>query len=387
MLNESGGQATGAKPWPGLAPGTEVAGFTIEGLLASGSFGTVYRARRHARRFAIKLVLIDSRSNREADALRLMRHPNVVGFHGYGLWPEEEPRFLVLALELVEGRTLDVWAKEENPSALELVLQVLLPFALVLADVHAAGVVHRDVKEANIVMREEDGQPVLVDFGAAGIEGAPRLTLRLPPGTAEYRSPEVLHFAREWEGEPYPSSPGDDLWALGVVTYWLLTRTLPFGDRNSPGLVRAILEETPPAPHELNPRVPPALSELCMRMLEKVSPRSSASTIDGRSWVWRGTSEVTPPRARRQRDVQRGSRDDEIPDGPVPGRNRSLRRLHLRGLRLRERPAAAPAPQAGGVPARRRRDIRALRPVRGGDSRRKSHPSPSTYRCGACVGG
>jgi serine/threonine protein kinase len=265
---ESGGQARGGLPW-GLAPGTEVAGFTIEGLLASGSFGTVYRAKRGERPFAIKLVRIEPRGDREVEALRLMRHPNVVCFHGYGFWPEEQPRFLVLALELVEGRPLDQWAREENPSALALVMQVLLPFALTLADVHAAGVVHRDLKDANILVRETDGQPVLVDFGAAGLEGARRLTQLLPPGTAEYRSPEAWRFAREWEGEPYPFKPADDLWAMGVITYELLTRTLPFGDRHEPGMVRAVLEETPPAPHELNPRVPRALSDVCMRLLEK----------------------------------------------------------------------------------------------------------------------
>jgi serine/threonine-protein kinase len=252
-----------------LAPGTRIAGFTIEGLLASGSFGTVYRARRDERPFAIKLVPWEPRGDREVDALRRVRHPNVVGFHGYGLWPDEEPRFLVLALELVEGRTLEVWDREENPTALELVSQVLRPLADTLAAVHAEGVVHRDVKEANIVMREADGQPVLVDFGAAAYEGAPRLTMRLPPGTPEYRSPEALRFAREWEGEPSPARPGDDLWALGVTTYWLLTRTLPFGDRNDLGMVQAILHQAPEPPHERNPRVPRALGELCLRMLEK----------------------------------------------------------------------------------------------------------------------
>ncbi|MFE8598727.1 serine/threonine protein kinase [Archangium violaceum] len=270
MPDGSGGQAWSETPAPRFVPGSEVAGFTIEGTIASGSFGTVYRARRSGRPYAIKLVRIYPRGDREAAALRLMRHPNVVAFHGYGFWPEDDPCFLVLALELVEGRTLDVWVEQENPSALELVMRVLLPFALTLADVHASGVVHRDIKEANIVMREADGQPVLVDFGAAGLkEGAVRLTLRLPPGTPEYRSPEALRFAKQWEGEPYPFAPGDDLWAMGVVIYILLTRELPFGDRSDPGLTRAILEKTPPAPHELNPRVPLALSELCMGMLEK----------------------------------------------------------------------------------------------------------------------
>lgn len=257
------------RPWVEFTPGERVAGFTIEGKLASGSFGTVFKASRDGRSFAVKLVPMDKRGNREVDALRRAQFPNVVSFHGYSVWPDEEPRFLVLALELIEGRSLDVWVQEENPSALELVRQVLVPLASTLADVHAAGVVHRDVKETNVIIREADGQPVLVDFGAAAYEGAPRLTMRLPPGTPEYRSPEALRFARAWEGEPYPAGPGDDLWALGVAMYGLLTRELPFGDRHDLGMVRAILEETPPAPHALNPRVPPALGELCLRLLEK----------------------------------------------------------------------------------------------------------------------
>ncbi len=261
----------GAGGWPllELAPGERVAGFTLEGKIATGSFGTVFKASRDGRAFAVKLVRMGPRGEREVDALRRAQLPNVVSFLGYSLWPDDAPRYLVLALELVEGRPLDVWVREENPSALELVHRVLLPLAGTLADVHAAGVVHRDVKEANILMREADGQPVLVDFGAAAYEGARRLTMQLPPGTPEYRSPEALRFARQWEGEPYPFGPADDLWALGVTLYWLLTRELPFGDRTGPGLVRFILEETPPAPWELNPRVPPALGALCLRMLEK----------------------------------------------------------------------------------------------------------------------
>ena len=256
--------------WPDFAPGARVAGFTVEGHLSSGGFGTVYRASRDGRDFAIKLVPRGSRGEREVDALRRAQFPNVVGFSGYGMWPDEAPRFLVLALELVEGRTLDVWAREENPSAFELVHAVLVPFAWTLADLHAAGVVHRDVKEANLLIRDSDGEPVLVDFGAAGYEGAPRLTAVLPPGTPEYRSPEALRFAREDEGtDCYPAGPGDDLWALGVTTYFILTRELPFGDRRSPEMNRAILHKTPPAPHERNPRVPPALGRVCMRLLEK----------------------------------------------------------------------------------------------------------------------
>jgi len=266
--------------WPDFVRGDRVAGFTVEGRLANGSFGVVYRANRDGRLFAIKLVPMGSRGDREVDALRRAQFPNVVGFSGYGLWPDEAPRFLVLALELVEGRTLDVWAREENPCALELVHEVLVPLAWTLADLHAASVVHRDVKESNILIRDAEGEPVLVDFGAAGYVGAPRLTAVLPPGTPEYRSPEALRFAREDDGPgPYPAGPGDDLWALGVTMYFILTRELPFGDRQRPGLNRAILYEVPPAPRELNPRVPPALSRLCMRMLEK-APEARYATAE-----------------------------------------------------------------------------------------------------------
>jgi len=268
--NGSGVGGAGAPPWREFAPGTQVAGFTVEEPLSSGSSGTVYRARRGGRAFAIKVVPMDSRGDREVDALRRVRHPQVVGFHGYGLWPDDEPRYLVLALEFIEGRPLDVWMRERNPTALELVRQVLLPLARALGVVHAAGVVHRDVKEANILLRDSDGQPVLVDFGAAGFEGATRLTAVLPPGTPEYRSPEALRFVRESDSPgPYPAGPADDLWALGVVLYVLLTRSLPFGDRQSPGMVHAILYAAPESPQALNPRVPEALSELCLCLLEK----------------------------------------------------------------------------------------------------------------------
>ncbi|MET0405064.1 MAG: serine/threonine-protein kinase [Cystobacter sp.] len=251
-----------------LEPGAQVAGFTLEALLATGGSGCVYLARRGEQRVALKLVPHDDWGEREVDALRRVRHSPVVNLLGYGLWPEQRPHFLVLTLELVEGLALDAWARAHNPSARQLVHQVLLPLTRALAQVHAAGVVHRDIKEANVIIRAADGLPVLVDFGSARHEGAERLTERMPPGTREYRSPEMLRFSREWDGGHYPSTPLDDLWALGVTLYLLLTCELPFGDRGGP-LVQRILEQALRPVHELNPRVPRALGDVCLRMLEK----------------------------------------------------------------------------------------------------------------------
>ncbi|WP_434381719.1 serine/threonine protein kinase [Melittangium boletus] len=271
MHDGRAGQRGAAPGGVGLTPGSQVAGFTLIEPLSRGSSGQVFLAERGGQRFALKVVPLGSWGEREVDALRRVRDASVVRLLGYAQWPEAEPRFLVLEMEWVHGPPLDVWAREAPPTAAQWVERVLLPLTRALGQVHVAGVVHRDVKEANIVVRQEDGRPVLVDFGSAAYEGSPRLTQRLPPGTPEYRSPEMLRFAREWEGEPYVSRPSDDWWALGVTLYTLLTRVLPFGDRHGP-LVRDILQRAPEPPHARNPRVPPALGQVCLRMLEKEPP-------------------------------------------------------------------------------------------------------------------
>jgi serine/threonine-protein kinase len=164
-----------------------------------------------------------------------------------------------------------VWASTENPSAREAVRKVL-GLARALAAVHAVKVVHRDVKEANTLVREANGEVVLVDLGVGGDEEAGfRTGGLLPPGTPAYRSPEAWRFEREnqgVQGAHYRPTPSDDLYALGVVLYWLLTNRKPFHVEQRKG-VDAVLTEAPKPPHELNPRVPVELSELCLRLLAK----------------------------------------------------------------------------------------------------------------------
>jgi serine/threonine-protein kinase len=314
--------------------GTQVAGFEVEEERGSGGFGTVYKARRGGGLFALKLIRLQGAGGewgeREVDILRKLRHPNVVGFRGCGYWPDAAPRFLFIVMEYVEGLALDAWARAHNPSARELVRK-LLPLVEALRAVHAAGVVHRDLKESNILVRQEDGQPVLVDFGSGAYEGARRITEGvLPPGTAEYRGPEALRFAladtAESDSGSYQPGPEADLWALGVILYRLLTGSLPFGHRHHQGMVRAILHEAPVPPHERNPRVPRALGELCLRLLEKSRPARLAeapalgAALDAAlaeadaSWdvplsvqVWDTPSEVPEARPRV-----------EVPPAPVP---------------------------------------------------------------------
>jgi hypothetical protein len=257
-----------------VSPGTDVGGYTVEAPLGEGGFGTVFRARRGGVLYALKLLPLEEVGDwglRELLNLAKVQHPNVVRLLGHGQWPDKAPRYFVLIMEYVPGRRLDVWASAENPSAREAVRKVL-GLAQGLAAIHAAKVVHRDVKEANTLVHEDTGEVVLVDLGVGGDEEAGfRTGGLLPPGTPDYRSPEAWRFERENQGVAgahYRPRPSDDMYAVGVVLYWLVTNRKPFRAEGKKG-VDAVLTEAPKPPHVLNPRVPVELSELCLRLLAK----------------------------------------------------------------------------------------------------------------------
>ncbi len=249
--------------------GTQVGGYRLEALLGEGGQGTVYRARGPGGVCAVKLLplrLAGPWAWRELEVLRRLRGPGIVALRGQGLWPREAPRFLFLVLEYVRGPTVSAWARKARPGARR-VARLVLQLARVLEAVHRAGVVHRDVKGANVLVRAEDGAPVLVDFGVSTYAGAlePPGPL-LPPGTPHLRSPEALRFLREHgPGERYVSTAREDLWALGVLLSWLLTGRWPF----HAGEPDAVLSLEPVPPRVLNPRVPEALSAVCLRLLAK----------------------------------------------------------------------------------------------------------------------
>ncbi len=178
-----------------------------------------------------------------------------------------------MKLELVEGLTLEEWGLQPGRTLGEVVDRVL-EVSRGLAVAHDARVVHRDVKEDNILVREGDGQAVLVDFGAGYHEGDATLTKGMfPPGAPLYRAPEAWAFGRAHAGEPgahYRAGPGDDLYALGVVFYRLLTGRFPFRLTDEGGVdVEAVLHRAPLPPHLVNPRVPREVEAVCLRLLEK----------------------------------------------------------------------------------------------------------------------
>jgi serine/threonine-protein kinase len=251
--------------------GTTGGGYYLEAKLGRGGQGTVYRARRGGRWYAVKFIYLPVAgkwSRRELEVLPRLERVGVVRLEGHGKWPDLCPLFLFIAMEYVPGLPLYAWERKHRPTARQ-VATVLLELARQLAAIHAEGVVHRDVKGPNVLVRPE-GQPVLVDFGVSTWPSASRVTGPLPPGSWPYRSPEVWRFLRERQpGARYTSSPLDDLWALGIALYRLLTGAYPFDERDEPSQQDAVLTHHPEPPHVRNVRVPRALGELCLRLLDK----------------------------------------------------------------------------------------------------------------------
>ncbi|HYO71568.1 MAG TPA: protein kinase, partial [Archangium sp.] len=185
--------------WADAGPpplGTEVDGYRLERRLGAGGQGTVYRASRAGRLYALKFLSLDSPdwAWRELEVRLRLRRVGGLAVECHGMWPHEAPRFLYLVTPYVQGRPLYAWAWKKNPTAREVAWMVRW-VARQLAQVHVAGVVHRDVKGSNVLVAKKDGRPVLVDFGMGTYVGAPEITSPLGlPGTRHYRSPEALRF-------------------------------------------------------------------------------------------------------------------------------------------------------------------------------------------------
>jgi serine/threonine-protein kinase len=262
---------------PPLPPGTRIGADVVEEVLGTGSYGTVYRVRSpEGYPSALKLVPLedgDKRAWREVELGTRLHHPNLVRHLGWGKWPEDNPRFLYVKLKLIEGPTLEEWGRERGRTVGEVVDKVL-EVARGLAVAHEERVVHRDVKEDNILVDARTGQAVLVDFGAGYREGDPTLTKGVfPKGAHHYRAPETWAFLRQHagvEGAHFRAGPAGDLYALGVVLYRLLTGRAPFRLTDEGRVdVEAVLHEAPLPPCLVNPRVPREVEAVCLRLLAK----------------------------------------------------------------------------------------------------------------------
>ena len=265
-----------------LSAGARLGPYEVLGLLGAGGMGEVYRARdpRLGREVAVKVlpetVARDAdrllRFEREARAVAALNHPNVLTVYDVGTQPagEGEPAAPYVVTELLEGETLREHVSRHSPAR-----QQLLSFAVQAAQgldaAHAKGIVHRDLKPENLFVTT-DGRVKVLDFGLAKLVGqeagaSVEATESSPTGagqvlgTVGYMSPEQVRSL--------PVDHRTDIFSLGVVLYELLAGKHPFRRETTVGTLTAILEETPSELASLGRGIPPSLSGIVKRCLEK----------------------------------------------------------------------------------------------------------------------
>ncbi|MEV0251385.1 protein kinase [Nocardia sp. NPDC050712] len=253
-----------------LAAGTTFAGYVIERRLGRGGMGSVYLAREpeSARRVALKLLnrelfsdtRVRARFEREADLVSRLAHPNIVSAYGSGLEDDQ----LWIAMQYIDGA--DAGNLDTRILPPQRALRIVQETAAALDFAHDKGVLHRDVKPANILLARATVGPepvFLTDFGIAKLrDDAGHLTeTGAFNATLAFASPEQLTGAQ--------LDATADQYSLACTLFWLLTGASPFESKHAPVMVQGHLQRRPPAISEVRWGLPPELDAVLHRALSK----------------------------------------------------------------------------------------------------------------------
>ena len=276
---------------PGLAPAPAPAAlrpdratlgrYRIERELGRGSMGTVYLGHdpQIGRAVAIKTMALSrefegseltearARFFREAEMAGRLRHPDIVTIFD----ASEDQGLAFIAMEFVDGHDLLRHTLPGRLLPVPVVLATLARVAHALAHAHREGVVHRDVKPANVMIDPSTGAVKVTDFGIARIADACRTRTGLVLGTPSFMSPEQM-AGRRVDGR-------SDLYSLGVMLFQLLTGALPHASDSMAELMHRIVNDIAPDVRTLRPELPEALANVVALALEK---RVEVRYADGR---------------------------------------------------------------------------------------------------------
>jgi DNA-binding NtrC family response regulator len=245
--------------------------YRLQRMLGKGGMGEVWRARHELlpHPVAVKIIapelagsnrhLAKQRFSREAFAIARLQSPYTVRIYDFG---SSEGGELYYAMELLEGLDLHVMIRAEGPLPVARTVHFLRQAASSLAEAHARGLVHRDIKPPNLIVSELGAEPdwlKVVDFGVVTVEGGRDDDRGL--GTPGFVAPEII----TGDGGPTAAS---DIYSLGCCAYWCLTAHEPFAGENTHKLMSAHASRAPPAP-SLRVDIPAELDDLVLACLAK----------------------------------------------------------------------------------------------------------------------
>lgn len=237
-----------------------------EWFLGKGSFGSVYKVEKAGVQYAMKIFQTEylmaeykDRLDREIKAIQKITHPNVVKFHDYGTFVDNEFEYFYIVMDLVEGKSLTEFIGTiEEERCIDIIESVLDT----LDSVHKEGVIHRDLKPANVMISQE-GVPVILDFGLAKLIDYSSITQTGERvGTYYYMSPEQVTDSKHIDNL-------SDYFSIGVIFYQLLTGVLPYDATNLPALIDQIKNQYPKNPSELNGSISNKVENIILKLLEK----------------------------------------------------------------------------------------------------------------------